>query len=72
MGETHTMSVSRRLAASKLILEARNKDFEAACWMGFQKQIEETRAQVASATDAVLDATMALIDAVRAEARDRQ
>lgn len=55
-----------RIAAT-LVYEARLKDYEAACWLNLESNMEEARANVHSAFDAVLDTTAANVCAVKAQ-----
>lgn len=59
-------ALCRRFAA-ELVHQAKMKEHEAACWLGLAKNIEEARASVHSAADAVLDATEAQVRAQRAQ-----
>ena len=66
---THSQEQSQRALTSRiaanLIYDARLKDYEAACWIGLEKNIAEAAANVHSALDAVLDATQKQIRAVK-------
>lgn len=66
---THSQEQSQRALASRiaanLIYEARQKDFEAACWLGLEKNKAEAAANVHSALEAVLDATANQIRSVK-------
>jgi len=57
--------LAERKIAAGLIVEARGKEFEAACWIGLQSNIEEARANLHSALDASLDATLDQVKQVR-------
>lgn len=57
-------AMERKLAA-QLVYEARLKEHEAAVWLNLPKSIEQAAGNVHSALDAVLDATVAQIRAVR-------
>jgi hypothetical protein len=61
--ETRYQSALQRKVAATLIYEAKQKEYEAACWMGLVPT--EARSNVLSAMDAVLDATKEQIDALK-------
>lgn len=63
--EAKTQRAIRSSIAASLTFEARQKDHEAACWLGLARNIEEAAANVHSALDAVLDARAAQIHAVK-------
>lgn len=62
--ENSQRALMSRMAAA-LIYDARLKDHEAACWLGLSKNLEEAAANVHSAVDAVLDATVRQVRAVK-------
>lgn len=66
---THSQEQSQRAIATRiaanLIYDARQKDFESACWLGLEKNKAEAAANVHSALEAVLDATAAQVRAIR-------
>jgi hypothetical protein len=67
MSETSNAAAHRMIAAS-MIYEAKTKEHQAACWMGLPTNIEEARAALHSALDAMLDATENQIIVVKAGA----
>lgn len=60
-----SLAMQRRIAAT-LIYEARQKDYEAACWLGLSSSIQEAAAHVHSAVDGLNDATLNQIRAIKA------